>query len=412
MSNTTGKIVLHSPTYLEVGSSSSQNTTKINFNSTTPTINFPQISSSPVWSVSKNEGEDNSTYCKFSSSDNNNLSLIIEPTYTDEYEETTTKPASLIAHSDTGDLEIASSSGAVRTGTLACRSFSLNNAGLVDPGEVYRRWFWSANRIVLYSPPISVMFSPPFPGGRYFFIEPDEHTVNICGYRPIILSDAVQIGDQPYTTGREFGDDVLRVYGNIDLRNPNPGIAFNYLQCRLTCYGDGTTNELRYTNDVATSASIGITCASGTKAANLTLDSANGNLSLSCTGNTVVMPNARFTGTTSQPAQTLTIPAGAGPFNNVALPNGSCVMITNNANAGSSISGFAAGSDGARVTLVYSRYGTSTKSLTILHDSALSNAASRVLMQSGADLILNPTITSTVEMVYNTTIGRWLVLNH
>lgn len=149
------------------------------------------------------------------------------------------------------------------------------------------------------------------------------------------------------------------------------------------------------------------------KFASIESESSTGDMVAKCSSGLVRVPSVSCSGKTVFPFVTLTIPAGAGPFNDVAIPSNSTnISITNNSTAGSSITGFTGGVDGRVIVLVYNRYGSANDSLVLAHDSASSSAANRVLSPTGADITLSPNPTSSATLTYDGSISRWILLHY
>lgn len=108
---------------------------------------------------------------------------------------------------------------------------------------------------------------------------------------------------------------------------------------------------------------------------------------------------------------TITIGAGAGPFNNVVLGDYTLFNISNASNNGSAITGFTGGINGRRVYISYTSYPSAGNTLSIDNDSASSDAANRILTPTGVSINLSANNTGSIGMIYNGTISRWVITN-
>jgi hypothetical protein len=143
--------------------------------------------------------------------------------------------------------------------------------------------------------------------------------------------------------------------------------------------------------------------------------SRTGTLSLASSGNLTTTTNLTVSNNTTTTNQyytwgTITIGTGAGPFNDVPIGNGKNFRVNNSSFAGSHITGFSGGTDGRVVTIIYNLYPATTgNTLNIDNDSTSSLAQNRVLSPTGGGINLNPNSCSSVDMVYDGSISRWVV---
>jgi len=96
--------------------------------------------------------------------------------------------------------------------------------------------------------------------------------------------------------------------------------------------------------------------------------------------------------------------AGNNNNNNISISNAQYVFISGPTNS-FTITGIVAGTNGQTLTL----YNSTSQSMTIANASTSSTTANRILTLTGANLTI--TGTSAVNLIYDTTASRWIVIS-
>ena len=101
---------------------------------------------------------------------------------------------------------------------------------------------------------------------------------------------------------------------------------------------------------------------------------------------------------------------GAGPLNNLVLPNATIIYLTGTITSNVHLTGFfGARINGQLITII--GYYASGANVYIDNNSSSSAAANRIYTNTGADVLLTLNPIGTAQFIYNTTLLRWLLIN-
>jgi len=121
-------------------------------------------------------------------------------------------------------------------------------------------------------------------------------------------------------------------------------------------------------------------------------------------GDAVIPGTSRFTGRIAAARSALAL--GNGDNNNIALPATSYAKITG-PTAAFALTGIVAGGDGDEMRL----YNSVFQTMTVKNLNAGSAVGNRIITLTGADVVLRATANSFVSLIYDTSVGAWILMS-